>query len=159
MLLIFSVLIIATLTVTLTISLSSMRDETRNVLKASLSQRYDTMIKAQVQQAISAMQVEWNRRSDDSEGTEACRKLLRSLRYLDDHSGYFWADTLDGVNQVHGSKPELEGKSRIDSVDSQGFKLIREIFIDRKPEGYAFAGDHPRWTAEETFKRLAPPEG
>lgn len=36
------------------------------------------------------------------------------------------------------------------------FKLVREIFIDRKPAGYAFAGDHPRWTEEETFARLTP---
>jgi hypothetical protein len=42
--------------------------------------------------------------------------------------------------------------------DQSPFHLVRELFIDLKPEGYAFAGDHPRWTAEETFARLAPPE-
>ena len=40
--------------------------------------------------------------------------------------------------------------------DSNEFRLVREIFIDRKPDGYAFAGDHPRWTEAETFERLAP---
>lgn len=40
--------------------------------------------------------------------------------------------------------------------DPAPFELVREIFIDRKPPGYAFAGDHPRWTAAETFARLAP---
>jgi hypothetical protein len=41
--------------------------------------------------------------------------------------------------------------------DQSPFKLVREIFIDRKPEGYAFSGDHPRWTEAETFARLTPP--
>jgi hypothetical protein len=42
--------------------------------------------------------------------------------------------------------------------DSAPFRLVREIFIDKKPGGYAFAGDHPRWTEEETFARLTPAE-
>src|SRR5690349_1618310 len=42
--------------------------------------------------------------------------------------------------------------------DASQFRLVREIFIDRKPAGYAFAGDHERWTEAETFARLTPPE-
>ena len=34
--------------------------------------------------------------------------------------------------------------------DPDGLPLAREIYIDRKPDGYAFAGDHPRWTKAET---------
>jgi len=41
--------------------------------------------------------------------------------------------------------------------DPAPFRLVREIFIDNKPSGYAFAGDHPRWTEAETFERLTPP--
>jgi hypothetical protein len=41
--------------------------------------------------------------------------------------------------------------------DPTPFRLVREIFIDHKPEGYALAGDHPRWTEAETLARLAPP--
>jgi hypothetical protein len=43
--------------------------------------------------------------------------------------------------------------------DQRPFRLVREIFIDQKPSGYAFAGDHERWTEAETFERLTPPEG
>jgi len=39
--------------------------------------------------------------------------------------------------------------------DASPFRLVREIFIDRKPPGYAYAGDHERWTEAETFERLA----
>ncbi len=42
--------------------------------------------------------------------------------------------------------------------DKQGFSLKSEIFVDRKPGAYAFAGDHERMTEAETlakFKDLA----
>ena len=40
--------------------------------------------------------------------------------------------------------------------DPTPFRLVREIFIDKKPPGFAFAGDHERWTEKETFDRFAP---
>jgi hypothetical protein len=40
--------------------------------------------------------------------------------------------------------------------DETRFRLVREIFIDCKPPGHSFAGDHERWTEEETFARLTP---
>lgn len=33
--------------------------------------------------------------------------------------------------------------------DQSGFDLAGEIFVDHKPPGYAFAGDHPRQTEAE----------
>jgi hypothetical protein len=41
--------------------------------------------------------------------------------------------------------------------DSSEFRLAREIYIDHKPGGYAFAGEHPRLTEEETLAEFAPP--
>jgi hypothetical protein len=41
--------------------------------------------------------------------------------------------------------------------DDSRFRLVREIFIDRKPSGHDFAGDHERWTEAETMARLTPP--
>jgi hypothetical protein len=40
--------------------------------------------------------------------------------------------------------------------DSSELRLTREIFIDHKPDGYAFAGEHPRLTAAETLAEYAP---
>ena len=40
--------------------------------------------------------------------------------------------------------------------DADRFRLSLEIFIDRKPRGYDFAGSHPRWTEAETLERLTP---
>ncbi len=43
--------------------------------------------------------------------------------------------------------------------DATGAPLTAEIFIDRKPAGYALAGDHPRMTEAEVMAMFAaPPE-
>ncbi len=33
--------------------------------------------------------------------------------------------------------------------DSEQFRMVGEIYVDEKPTGYAFAGDHPRLTGDE----------
>lgn len=43
--------------------------------------------------------------------------------------------------------------------DPNGLTMTREIFIDRKPDGYAFAGDHQRMTEAEVLALYAPNEG
>jgi hypothetical protein len=40
--------------------------------------------------------------------------------------------------------------------DPAPFRLVREICIDHRPEGYAFAGDHPRLTEAETLASFTP---
>jgi hypothetical protein len=57
-------------------------------------------------------------------------------------------------------KPTGAYMMSVGSFDNpERFQLALEIFIDRKPEGYAFTGDHPRWTEAETMARFAPPPG
>lgn len=38
--------------------------------------------------------------------------------------------------------------------DQSVFRITGEIFIDRKPPGYDFAGDHPRLTEAETMAMI-----
>ena len=38
--------------------------------------------------------------------------------------------------------------------DESAFELAGEIYIDEKPPGYGFAGDHPRQTGEEFLASL-----
>ncbi len=38
--------------------------------------------------------------------------------------------------------------------DQSGFKLVGEIYVDEKPPGYDFAGEHPRQTGEEFMASL-----
>ena len=42
--------------------------------------------------------------------------------------------------------------------DGEQFELAGEIFIDEKPSGYAFAGDHPRMTAAEFMASIGASE-
>jgi hypothetical protein len=43
----------------------------------------------------------------------------------------------------------------IGSFDEQSeFELVGEIYIDEKPPGYDFAGEHPRQTGAEFMKSL-----
>ncbi len=39
--------------------------------------------------------------------------------------------------------------------DWSGIRIADEIFIDRKPDTYAFAGDHPRLTGDAFFATFA----
>ena len=43
--------------------------------------------------------------------------------------------------------------------NAQQFSLAGEIYIDEKPAGYDFAGDHPRMTGEEFMASINPPGG
>lgn len=38
--------------------------------------------------------------------------------------------------------------------DQSVFEMVGEIYVDEKPPGYAFAGDHPRQTGEEFMASL-----
>lgn len=42
--------------------------------------------------------------------------------------------------------------------NAEAFKLAGEIYIDEKPSGYAFAGDHPRLTGEEFLQSMGVPQ-
>lgn len=39
--------------------------------------------------------------------------------------------------------------------DAPDLKLTGELFIDNKPDGYDFAGDHPRLTEAETIAKFS----
>jgi hypothetical protein len=39
--------------------------------------------------------------------------------------------------------------------DSSPFRLVSEVFIDHKPEGYAFAGDLPGMTEAEVIEKFS----
>ena len=42
--------------------------------------------------------------------------------------------------------------------DQSDFKLTGEMFVDEKPDGYSFAGDHPRLTGEEFMASMQEPK-
>ena len=86
---------------------------------------------------------------------------LEGSEHLGTYASSAWADRgfckRCGTTLYYFLKPTKTFVMSVGTFADQGpFRLVREIFIDRKPAGYAFAGDHERWTEAETFERLTP---
>lgn len=63
-----------------------------------------------------------------------------------------------GTSLFYRSKPTDQYMFSVGVFEnSADFEVIGEIFIDRKPNGYALAGDHPRETEAEVLAKFAPP--
>ena len=73
---------------------------------------------------------------DSAANREQVKKILRQLRYGKD--GYFFVYNYDGVNQVLGPKPEIEGKNLFNAKDAGGKFFIQDILnAARHGDGYA----------------------
>ncbi|MDF2881731.1 MAG: hypothetical protein K0R54_2288 [Clostridiaceae bacterium] len=103
--------------------------------KQTLNDDFDMQIKEQVDTAITMLD-KINKKYTSGQVTldEAKKEgadLLRNLKF--GQNGYFWADTVDGVNVVLlGSK--TEGTDRINSQDTKGKYYIKEILSNGKKE-------------------------
>ena len=102
-------------------------------------QDYDSLITTQVQTAVSLVdhyhQQAVAGRLTAQEARLRAADALRDLRY--EPEGYFWADTLEGLNVVLLGR-EVEGTNRLSQVDVNGFPLIREIIAAGQRPGGGF---------------------
>ena len=105
-------------------------------LERTLREDFDRNARMQVETATSLLAAIAGKVTKGELTDEQARKLgadlLRALRY--DKEGYFWADTLDGVNVVLLGR-EAEGKPRLDWVDQKGHRFIEEILRAGKSPG------------------------
>ena len=106
-----------------------------SIQKERLIEDYDSKIKEEVEIAISMIDA-INEKTKTGELTvdEAKKQsadLLRSLRFGKD--GYFWADTIEGINVVLLGE-DVEGKSRINDKDTKGNEFIKSIIENGKKE-------------------------
>jgi len=64
-------------------------------------------------------------------------EALRPLRFFNNH-GYVFIHSLDGVVQLHGLRPELEGKNRLNFKNSSGKYVVKDLLkiIDKSKEGF-----------------------
>jgi len=116
----------------------SLKDESVKEFRHILMDDYDKNIKFQVENVVSMLQGVYNLHKKGKYSLEKSkyigRELVREIRY--DKDGYFWIDTIDGINVMHPHKPYLEGKNRIKSKDVKGKYLIKEIIENgMKPGG------------------------
>ena len=87
--------------------------------------------------------------------------VFASQEHLGRYASSDWAErgfcTRCGTSLFYFLKPANAYMMSVGTFDDPArFNLSLEIFVDRKPAGYALAGEHPRWTEAETFERLAP---
>lgn len=131
-----SLLIIFLISVIAYLSLSNVNQSNLAEVESILRNDYDLKLKSQVQMAVSILdnvnkEVESGKITLDEAKKEA-ENRIRTLKYGED--GYFWVDTYEGINVVYLGK-DTEGKSRIDSVDANGYKYIQGIIENGRKTG------------------------
>jgi methyl-accepting chemotaxis protein len=115
-------------------------DESIDQLRKNLLADYDNLIKSEVETVVSAVRAIYEREQKGELKTDQAKELaahlIRSMKYSKE--GYFWADTVEGVNVVLLGKKDVEGKSRIDLIDKKGTPFIRLIIENGRKEGGGF---------------------
>lgn len=96
--------------------------------RTTLYEQFDRSMRLQVETVHSLVQKIYEQQQKglltEAEAKKQATTLVRDLRF--DEGNYFWIDTAEGVNVVLLGR-EVEGKSRIDLVDTKGNKFIRDI--------------------------------
>lgn len=130
-------------------SVSSMKDV--------LYSDYDEQIKGQVGNVITLLEKIYAESQAGVYSEEEAKKLaadmIRELRYGE--SGYFWVDTYEGDNIVLLGG-ETEGTNRLETEDSHGYQMIKDIIKNGRQEGGGFTEYY--YTKEgstETFPKRA----
>lgn len=98
------------------------------ILEKTIRSDYDENVKQQVTNAITLIDGVYQKQQAGEYTQEEAKKLaadlIREIRYKD--GGYFWIDTYQGDNVVLlGS--DKEGKNRLETKDSNGYEMIKEI--------------------------------
>ena len=107
----------------------------QNELRAKLMEDKKSELSTYLQIAQTAI-ADVYAQPDNAENREQVKKILRQLRYGKD--GYFFVYNYDGVNQVLGPKPEIEGKNLFNAKDAGGKFFIQSIInAARSGDGYA----------------------
>ena len=111
--------------------------------KASLPQSnmqdaMDAVIKKETQTAVSLLDALYNQHKSGKLSLDEAKKmgadLLRELRYGDNQEGYFWVDTIEGVNIVLYGRKDVEGKNRYEA-NINGVYYIKKIIENGKQPG------------------------
>jgi methyl-accepting chemotaxis protein len=97
----------------------------------------DLLVKSQVETAVSMLQAIYAKQQAGEMTMEQAKKLgadlLRELRYGTD--GYFWADTVQGVNVVLYGRKDVEGRNRLDDKDLKDNLFVKEFLAKGKAGG------------------------
>jgi methyl-accepting chemotaxis protein len=89
----------------------------------------------------------------ETEAQQRARMALRSMRFGE--GDYFYVYRYDGVNVVHGLKPDREGKNFIDQVDSNGVRFNANLIAAAQAGGGFTEFMFPRASSDTPSPKLA----
>lgn len=99
------------------------------------------MLQALIDSSVGVIQEQYDLykagKISEAEAQRLAKDNLRKSRY-NNGSDYFFIYDFDGVNLMHASKPEREGKNFIDSKDPNGKDYIRQWIALLKRDGAAY---------------------
>lgn len=120
--------IIVLLALVISITIRNTFTTFENLQAEILRRDYDRLIRTQVETAVSLLDYHHSRYRAGTISPDEARRdaadALRALRYGEE--GYFWADTVEGVNVVLLGR-DTEGTNRLTARDEKGFDFIRAI--------------------------------
>ncbi|MCB2181974.1 MAG: cache domain-containing protein [Desulfobulbaceae bacterium] len=108
--------------------------------KSQLEERVQEQIQNRVYEAHSIATNIYKTNKDTQSLTEIedlVREALRPIRFLNGR-GYFFAVSLDGREQLFADHPEIEGQNMLQTQDTQGKFVIRDMIniVRRDGEGF-----------------------
>ena len=132
----FVCLIVILASVFSTGNMISIKNQAMNQMEKSTRQEYDSTIKQQVDVVISMLSQINDAYKAGTYTLEEAKKIaadeVRQMRYKE--GGYFWIDQSDGTNVVLlGS--DTEGTNRMETKDSKGFQMVKEMIRVAKEDG------------------------
>lgn len=113
------------------LSVRNISNDAYDEYEDAMDEGYRTEIKSQVQSVLAILQAEYDKAAagelTEEEAKSEAAEIVRSMRYRDDSSGYFWIDDKDYILVMHPILPEQEGNNRYDLEDQNGVMIIQEI--------------------------------
>ena len=110
-------------------------------LRSHILEEKKLMLQALIDSSVGVIQEQYDLykagKISEADAQRLAKDNLRKSRY-NQGSDYFFIYDLNGVNQMHASKPEREGKDFIDSKDPNGKDYIRQWIELLKRDGAAY---------------------
>jgi methyl-accepting chemotaxis protein len=118
---------------------TSNRDSIANT-EELLFNDYDLTLQYNVEVLVTGLDsIQKSKNAGDLTAVEAEKlsaDLIRSSKYGE--GGYFWADTLEGVNVVLLGREDVEGTNRLDLKDKNDLYIIQEMIKIAKNDGQGY---------------------
>ena len=76
--------------------------------------------------------------TDEQEIISFCQDFVDHIRFFDDGSGYFFINTLEGINIAHGANPDLQGTDVLGIQDTKGAFITQDMIDIVNESGFGY---------------------